>query len=603
MLQAVYADMAYSVAEAILKSFQSKEDVAKTAILVKDMDMQEGLIISDDPDPQIIRIGAKYSRKQKKVEIEISSASNNKVHAKATVVFDDRQREKQNLHQEMGSVGNLIESLKSNVTSGLTERFTTSMAYRMVASLAHYDASHKGVKESYLNSTTLEAHNVVATAAQNRLQGSFALHPCLFDSILQLATFVLNANENSRFDQEVYVVRGWESVFIDGVLSLEEEYETYGKMTALDKDNSVGDIAVRKGDALIGCIKGVRVQRVPRRLMDVMFRRKPDVATAPPSSNNNPAVQAEANDVMRKKTAGPSKLDKALSIIAEESGISIPEMKDEDFLGDLGIDSLLVLVIASRFREELNLDLASSFLMDVNTIGAIKSFFNNIDSPSSSVDSGLDTDATSSDSETPRSSDASSVSEDSDSAQDLKGETPSAKKTPVSTSILLQGTMGPNNKTMFLFPDGSGSATSYMHLPRVHENVAVVAMNCPYMTSPKDMVGSFEDITRILLAEVRRRRLRPLRRAPPDRSWRRSQSAPAHRRPLPRRAGQAPRILLRLLAQDPPTGRHGRGSAPALVAHGPLQSRQREPALVQRVALAAGTLAEDVSRVGGQRDG
>ena len=487
--------MAFSCAEAILKSFEDQKDVANTAILVKDMDMQEALIINDSPEPQIVRVQGKYSRKQKKVEIEICSASNKgqaeKVHAKATVVFGDRQGEKQDLYTAMGSVGTQISALKSDVASGLTERFTTSMAYRMVASLAHYEDSHKGVKESYLNSTTLEAHGVVSTAARNRLQGDFAIHPCTFDSILQLATFVQNANENSRFDLEVYVVRGWESLFIEGPLSPDEEYETYVKMTAQDKDTSIGDIAIRKGDQLVGCIKGVRVQRVPRRLMDVMFKPKPDVATAHPSSNNKLTVQA-VSDKIRKKTDGPSKLDKALTIIAEESGISIPEMKDEDFLGDLGIDSLLVLVIASRFREELSLDLASSFLMEVNTIGGIRAYFKDDDSaPEDSND------ATSSDSASPGTSSPSSVSEDSD--------TEGAQKTPVSTSILLQGTMGPNKKTMFLFPDGSGSATSYMHLPRVDESVAVVAMNCPYMTTPKDMKGSFEDITKILLTEVRRR--------------------------------------------------------------------------------------------------
>ena len=509
MLQAVYADMAFSCAKAILKTFHDEENVTNTAILVNDMDMQEALVISDSPEPQIVRIEAKYSQKQKKVEIEIKSASNGgqtyKVHAKATVVFDDRRQEKQNLQLQMGSIGTLIETLKSDATSGLTERFTTAMAYRMVASLAHYDESHKGVKEAYLNSQTLEAHAVISTAARNRLSGNFTAHPCVFDSILQLATFVLNANENSRFDLEVYVVRGWDSLFIDGVLSPEEEYETYVKMTAQDKDISLGDIAIRQGGNLIGCIKGVRVQRVPRRLMDVMFKQKTDVATTLHSANDSLALQAKTSG-MRKKTDGPSKLDKSLSIIAEESGISIPEMKDEDFLGDLGIDSLLVLVIASRFREELNLDLSSSFLMEVNTIGAIKAYFKNVDSPLS-VDSGLDTDTSSSDSGTPRSMD-SSVSEDSDSAMadvGFKGEISGAKKTPVSTSILLQGTMSPSTRTMFLFPDGSGSATSYMHLPRVHENVAIVAMNCPYMTNPKDMVGSFEDITKILLAEVRRR--------------------------------------------------------------------------------------------------
>ena len=121
------------------------------------------------------------------------------------------------------------------------------------------------------------------------------MHPCVFDSILQLATFVLNANENSNFEQEVYVVRGWETVFIDGILSPNEDYETYTKMTALDKDVSVGDIAIKRGQALVGCIQRVRVQRVPRRLMDVMFRPKTATAPASQPASNEVKKQASVN--------------------------------------------------------------------------------------------------------------------------------------------------------------------------------------------------------------------------------------------------------------------------------------------------------------------
>ena len=92
------------------------------------------------------------------------------------MVFRDLEREKQDLYTTMGSVGTKIGALKGDATSGLTERSTTAMAYTMVASLAHYDDSHKGVEETYLNSTTLEAHAVVSTAVHNRLQGNFAIH-------------------------------------------------------------------------------------------------------------------------------------------------------------------------------------------------------------------------------------------------------------------------------------------------------------------------------------------------------------------------------------------------------------------------------------------
>lgn len=497
--------MAYSCAASIMKHFQ--EDLKKTAILVKDMDMQEALIINDNAEPQIVRIDAKYARKQKKIEIEISSAQGHstKLHAKVNIVFGDRLKEVQALQQKSSAVASQIELVKSNIASGQTERFTTSMAYRMVASLAHYDNSHKGVKEAYLDSSTLEAHSIISTPAAHRLHGDFTMHPCVFDSILQLATFVMNANENSRFDQEVYVVRGWDTAFIDGVLSPDEDYETYVKMVAQDKDVACGDIAIKKGTTFIGCVQGVRVQRVPRRLMDVMFKPKADPAPAQKPASKVPKGQVEPNKAPR-KAEGPSKLDKALTIISEESGISIPEMKDEDDLADLGIDSLLILVIASRFREELNLDLSPIFFVEYGSIGGIRGYFKEQEAPPF-ADSGAESDS-SVHSEAEKSSTASSAPEESDTAQvDVKpkGQANGPKKAPRSTSILLQGTIGPRTKTMFMFPDGSGSATSYMHLPRIHEDVALVAMNCPYMTNPKDFEGSFEDITKILLAEVRRR--------------------------------------------------------------------------------------------------
>ena len=494
--------MAFSCAKSILECFQ--DDTTKTAIVIKDMDIQEALIINDTPEPQIVRIKANCVWQQKKVEVAISSTDSkglHKFHAKATVVFNDYQKELQNLRQSMGSVGSQIESLRNNSASGNTDRFTSSMAYRMVASLAHYDASHKGVKEVYLNSTSLEASSLVSSAINERLPGDFTLHPCVFDPILQLGTFVMNANENSRFDQEVYVVRGFDSLFLDGVLSAGDQYVTYVKMNAQDKDVSTGDIAFMKDNSLIGCIRGARVQRVPRRLMDIMFKPKSDPAPARTSSSDTAAVKTEVKraPTVVKASSGPSKLDKALSIVSEESCIAIPELKDEDFLSDIGIDSLLILVIASRFREELQLDLQPAFFMDVNSIGAIKTYFNG-QAPSVSADNGNEMSAASSSSATPRSSDASSVSSESE-----MGQIEDSPKIPVSTSIVLQGTPNPNTKTMFLFPDGSGSATSYMHLPRVHKDIAVVAMNCPYMTNPQDMKGTFEDVAHILLAEVRRR--------------------------------------------------------------------------------------------------
>ncbi|KAE8422960.1 hypothetical protein BDV36DRAFT_290773 [Aspergillus pseudocaelatus] len=46
----------------------------------------------------------------------------------------------------------------------------------------------------------------------------------------------------------------------------------------------------------------------------------------------------------------------ALQIISEEAGIAVANLTDDVVTADMGIDSLLSLIIVSGFREELGLD-------------------------------------------------------------------------------------------------------------------------------------------------------------------------------------------------------------------------------------------------------
>ena len=52
-----------------------------------------------------------------------------------------------------------------------------------------------------------------------------------------------------------------------------------------------------------------------------------------------------------------SKLEMALSIIAEESGLAVSDLTDNTNFGDVGVDSLLGLTISARFKEDLDTDL------------------------------------------------------------------------------------------------------------------------------------------------------------------------------------------------------------------------------------------------------
>jgi acyl carrier protein/pimeloyl-ACP methyl ester carboxylesterase len=349
--------------------------------------------------------------------------------------------------------------------------------------------------------------SVIALKPEHSIPGKFAVNPCIFDSILQLTTFVMNANDNADFQKEVYVIRGWHSAFLDEDLSKSETYETYVQMSPRDKDLAVGDISILHGGVPLGCIRGVRVQRIPRRLMDVMSRPKTVSAAPVDDSVLPPAIEAQPEIEI---------VGKAMAIVAEESGIPVAELKDDQELTDIEIDSLLILVIISRFRGELDLDLQPTFFMEASSIGAVKEYLRGMDDCSSlrtpetdSVDSNGDT------TDTSESEDGNNVDVGLDSCKERcarngknsieEGDGHVRRRPAVTTtSVILQGTPSRASKIMFLFPDCSGSASSYLNLPKADKEVAVIGINCPYMKKPSEMKGSFKDITTILLAEVRR---------------------------------------------------------------------------------------------------
>ena len=67
-------------------------------------------------------------------------------------------------------------------------------------------------------------------------------------------------------------------------------------------------------------------------------------------------------------------ITKALQIMSEESGIASEELTDITVLTDVGIDSLLSLMISSRFKDELALDFEASVFHDLDTIRDLKVF-------------------------------------------------------------------------------------------------------------------------------------------------------------------------------------------------------------------------------------
>ena len=418
-----------------------------------------------------------------------------------------------------------LSRLRDGLLEGKTYRFNKSMIYKMVAAIAEFDCNYRAIDDIILDSDALEACGNVRYNCSD--EGLFHTHPAILDALSQIAGFVMNANDSADLDKEVYVNHGWRRFEMFEPISARKLYQTYVKMEPRPDNLWEGDIMVFDAGRVVACFKGITLHGVAKRALHFILSREapsksetelkatgspaPIPVSAPnenlfsailqPSSSiqNNGSKDLASKDGMILIPPDPTPLDlqeskssrntqQALKIIAEESGIAMSDIQDESNFIDMGIDSLLVLILVDRFKEDLQLDIPTSILMT----GTVKGLKDHLGGDTPREEETL----------SPKYSPTSTLTPDHDPVEVLSPlpkslpitpETPSfaldPQKLPYppATSVVLQG--DPNNaaKTLILFPDGAGSASSYIHLPRISPSVAVIGLNSPFIKSPSSM--------------------------------------------------------------------------------------------------------------------
>ena len=165
--------------------------------------------------------------------------------------------------------------------------------------------------------------------------------------------------------------------------------------------------------------------------------------------------------------------------IAEETGVAVEDLTPATSFSELGVDSLLALTIMGKLGEVLDIELPQMLLADNDTLKEVeKTLGLKHEGP---IGNTLPVAATP------------AVAQ------------PKPDLSPCATSVLLQGNPKNAQKILFLFPDGSGSATSYASLPKISPDIAVYGLCCPWMKTPQDMQRSFAWLSTKYLAEIRRR--------------------------------------------------------------------------------------------------
>ena len=187
-------------------------------------------------------------------------------------------------------------------------------------------------------------------------------------------------------------------------------------------------------------------------------------------------------------------LSGVLDIIAQEIGVSTDEVYDADDFADLGLDAVLSNSIIGQVKEKLNLDLPAHIFQDNVTAAEVRSFLElQYGSKEQHVHGEgsihVGSNGTSHRAPTP-----------------CKAR-PAKNKAPL--SIALQGWPSDNQRTIFLLPDGSGSAMVYSQFPHISDSACVVAFNSPFLIdydgSSISFNTSIEDLCLIWVEEIKRR--------------------------------------------------------------------------------------------------
>lgn len=199
--------------------------------------------------------------------------------------------------------------------------------------------------------------------------------------------------------------------------------------------------------------------------------------------------------------------EKLLGTVSEELGIEQSQLHQISDFVDMGVDSLMSLSIIGRIREELDLDLPSTFFVDYPSVDEARIAISALTGTTSSEGATPSRDSISSSPDDTDTLPTIHSTNDQDLADWVMEDQGNDSMLCPATSILLSGSPKTSSKTLFLLPDGSGSATSFSLLPNISPDVCVYALNCPFMKTPADFTNGIDSVSGQYLAEIKRRQL------------------------------------------------------------------------------------------------
>lgn len=426
----IHADIAYTLGEYLynrLSPRQSKKDIK---IDIADLEVSKGLVANKNPDtPQLIQVEISTSNiLTQRAQMTWYNVSPNGVRvdesfATATLIYAPATEWITSWSPLAHLIQSRISQLEELASEGVANRFSRSMAYLLFGNnLVDYHDKYRGMQSVVLND--LEAFADVTLSTESG--GSWTVPPYFIDSVAHLAGFVCNVSDAMDTKSNFCVTPGWQSMRFAKPLVAGAKYRSYVKMIPTPEDGAtfLGDVYVLQNDAIMGVVKGMKFHRYPRILLSRFFSapdetRAASVAPAvsapaptavaantipapkqpsthvtstaapafpaplltPASSQSQVSPVSEVHSVDESTAAKAPQMEnpdsitaKALDIIAKESALDLADLTDDAHFANLGVDSLMSLVIAENLREQLGVVVSGSLFLEYPTIGDLRAW-------------------------------------------------------------------------------------------------------------------------------------------------------------------------------------------------------------------------------------
>jgi len=187
--------------------------------------------------------------------------------------------------------------------------------------------------------------------------------------------------------------------------------------------------------------------------------------------------------------ASDEDVDKALEIIGEAISTDPSDFQDHETWKFLGLGDLSASATASDLKNQVGLDVKPDVFSKFPTVGEFKAHLKGkAEAPKSKANGTTWQNTQNTSKQLPEPADP------------WEG----VPKPKVPLSVILQGDPNTATKLVFLFPDGSGAGTAYGTLPKIHDKVAFIGLNSPFLRQAQDFTCSIERMARLWVDEVRR---------------------------------------------------------------------------------------------------